>query len=175
VTSPREAAEEPAEGPAQDSAATGPPPARPFPEDVISSLLQRLVRSAGLLGPHDHAGVHASLSEVLALRELSAASGLTQADLGEALTLEKSTVSRLVAGLERRGWVARERDPANRRYLRLALTAAGSHAAALMGAHLQKRHQALLSELTADELTALSVGLNGLARAIMKQHGSPLE
>jgi DNA-binding MarR family transcriptional regulator len=149
---------------------TSPSPPSPFPEDVISGLLQRLVRSAGLLEPHDHAGVRASLSEVMALRELSATSGLTQAELGEALTLEKSTVSRLVAGMEQRGWVSRERNPADRRFVRLRLTSVGTDVATRIGAFLAERHRAMLSTLTAEELTALSVGLTALARAIGAQH-----
>ena len=42
-----------------------------FPEDVISTMLRRLVRAGGLLEPHDHPGAHASLSEILAMRELA--------------------------------------------------------------------------------------------------------
>jgi DNA-binding MarR family transcriptional regulator len=142
----------------------------PFPDDVISRLLRRLVRWGGLLEPHDHAGIEASRSEVLALGELSATGQLSQLELGEALGLEKSTVSRLVAGLERRGWVVRRRDPANRRYVRLELTRAGTDVAAHLGAHLCAHHRALLGELTAEERHALAVGLTALDRAIRRHH-----
>lgn len=40
---------------------------------------------------------------------------LTQQQLGEQLYLEKSSVSRLVDGLERRGWVSRTRNPGDGR------------------------------------------------------------
>lgn len=36
---------------------------------------------------------------------------ITQGQLGERLRLEKSSVSRLTDGLERRGWIARTIDP----------------------------------------------------------------
>ena len=39
----------------------------------------------------------------------------TQGQLGERLCLEKSSVSRLLDGLERRGWVVRSRDPKDSR------------------------------------------------------------
>ena len=39
----------------------------------------------------------------------------TQGQLGERLCLEKSSVSRLLDGLERRGWVVRTRDPKDSR------------------------------------------------------------
>lgn len=149
-----------------------PEPAGAFPDDVISDGLMRLVRAGGLLEPHGHAGVQASLSEVLALRELADAPGLAQNQLAERLALEKSTVSRLVAGLERRGWVRRDRDPGNRRYLRLTLTAEGEAAARRIGRHFHEHHRALLSGLTPAELEALAVGLTALARVVAQlPHG----
>ena len=41
---------------------------------------------------------------------------MTQGQLGERLYLEKSSVSRLVAGLERRGWVVRTKSPHDSRH-----------------------------------------------------------
>ena len=40
---------------------------------------------------------------------------MTQGELGERLYLEKSSVSRLVNGLERRGWVVRRKSPGDSR------------------------------------------------------------
>ncbi len=40
---------------------------------------------------------------------------MTQRQLGEQLYLEKSSVSRLTDGLERRGWIVRTRDPKDNR------------------------------------------------------------
>lgn len=42
--------------------------------------------------------------------------GMTQGQLGEQLGLEKSSVSRLLDGLERRDWVVRTRDPKDSRH-----------------------------------------------------------
>jgi MarR family transcriptional regulator, multiple antibiotic resistance protein MarR len=41
---------------------------------------------------------------------------MTQGQLGERLYLEKSSVSRLVDGLERRGWVVRTKSPGDSRH-----------------------------------------------------------
>ena len=142
---------------------------QPFPDDELRRLLRRLVRVGGLLEPHDHDGVRASASEVFALAELAEAGPLSQQQLGERLGLEKSTVSRLAAGLERRGWLERVRDPANRRYYRLALTPAGASAADRIGAHFARQHEHLFAELTSEERDALLRGLSGLAR-VMEQH-----
>ena len=100
--------------------------AQPFPDDELRRLLRWLRpgrRAAGAARPRR---VRASASEVFALAELTEAGPLSQQQLGERLGLEKSTTSRLAAGLERRGWLERVRDPANRRYYRLALTPAGA-------------------------------------------------
>jgi DNA-binding MarR family transcriptional regulator len=40
---------------------------------------------------------------------------MTQGQLGERLYLERSSVSRLLDGLERRGWIVRTKDPKDKR------------------------------------------------------------
>lgn len=144
--------------------------AQPFPDDELRRLLRWLVRVGGLLEPHDHDGVRASASEVFALAELTEAGPLTQQQLGERLGLEKSTTSRLAAGLERKGWLERVREPANRRYYRLALTPAGESAARRIGAHFSAQHHHLFAELTGEEREALLTGMSGLAR-VLEHHG----
>jgi DNA-binding MarR family transcriptional regulator len=144
--------------------------AQPFPDDELRRLLRWLVRSGGLLEPHDHDGVRASASEVFALSELVEAGPLSQQQLGERLGLEKSTVSRLAAGLERRGWLERVRDPANRRFYRLALTPTGLHAAERIGGHFSRTHEDLFAGLTREERDGLVLGMSGLARVIEQHH-----
>ena len=85
-----------------------------------------LVRVAGLLQPDQELpGYSVSLSAAYAIHELDHGDGLSQQELAERLMLEKSTVSRMVADLERKGLIERERDPANRRVYRLRLTDEG--------------------------------------------------
>ena len=139
--------------------------AETFPDDVLGRFLRRLARH-GLLEPHDHAGFEVSLSEILALGELVDVEGLSQQQLGEFLGLEKSTVSRLAAGLEGRGLLVRERDPANRRYYRLRLTDTGRTLAEQIGAELHEHHRVLLSAMSPEERAGLALGLTGLLRAM---------
>lgn len=143
---------------------------QPFPDDELRRMMRWLVRVGGLLEPHDHDGVRASASEVFALAELTEAGPLSQQQLGERLGLEKSTTSRLAAGLERRGWLERVRDPANRRFYRLALTPAGRTAAERIGAHFSAQHERLFAELTVEERDALLHGMSGLARVVEEHH-----
>ena len=142
----------------------------PFPEDRLRRLLQQLAQTGGLLEVHDHGGIKVSVSEILALGELSDAGTLSQRELATRLGLEKSTVSRLAAGMERRGWLVRERDPANRRLYRLRLTQEGQAAARTVGEDLHARHAHLFAALTPDERAGLEVGLKGLIRAFHAFH-----
>jgi DNA-binding MarR family transcriptional regulator len=141
-----------------------------FPDDDLRHVVRRFVRLGGLLEPHDHDGLQASLSEVMALGELVEVEAMSQQELAALLGLEKSTVSRLAAGMEKRGWLARDRDPANRRYYRLRLTPDGRAAAVRVGEHLRSHHQRLLGGLTAAERDGLAIGLAGLARVMDAQH-----
>ncbi|MGH3068321.1 MAG: MarR family winged helix-turn-helix transcriptional regulator [Streptosporangiaceae bacterium] len=107
-----------------------------------------------------------SASEARALIELVAARGIAQGQLGTLLGLEKSTVSRLAAGLERKGWVRRGRDEANQRYIRLYLTPEGSRVAARIWSAWQTRQARILAALTTEERAGLASGLRGLIRGL---------
>jgi DNA-binding MarR family transcriptional regulator len=105
-------------------------------------------------------------SEARALIELVAARGIAQGQLGTLLGLEKSTMSRLAAGLERKGWVRRGRDEANQRYIRLYLTPEGSQVAAQVWGAWQTRQARILAALSAEERAGLASGLRGLLRGL---------
>ncbi len=137
-----------------------------FPDDWLRRLLRGLVRAGGLLEPHQHGGLRLSLSEVFALGELADAGTLSQQELADRLGLEKSTVSRLASGLERREWLSRERDPANRRFYRLRLTRQGLDAAKQVGGHFRAYHADLFAALTPAERAGLEQGLGGLLRIL---------
>jgi DNA-binding MarR family transcriptional regulator len=128
------------------------------------------VRASGLLepnpAPHEHGGVHVSMSEVFALGELAEVGAMSQQDLAWHLGLEKSTVSRLAAGMEVRGWLSRQREATNRRYYQLRLTAEGQDVARRVGQDLRQHHAHLLDLLTPEERQALAKGLTGLIRAM---------
>jgi DNA-binding MarR family transcriptional regulator len=107
-----------------------------------------------------------SASEARALIELVSARGIAQGELAGLLGLEKSTVSRLAAGLERKGWIQRGRDEGNQRYLRLYLTPDGADVAARVWRAWQSRQARILGALSADERAGLSAGLRGLVRGL---------
>jgi len=107
-----------------------------------------------------------SPSEARALIELVSARGIAQGELAGLLSLEKSTVSRLAVGLERKGWIGRGRDEENQRYVRLYLTPEGGAVAAQVWAAWQSRQARILGALSAEERAGLSAGLRGLVRGL---------
>jgi DNA-binding MarR family transcriptional regulator len=112
------------------------------------------------------AGTELSGSEARALIELLAARGIAQGELAGLLGLEKSTVSRLAAGLERKGWIRRGRDEGNQRYVRLYLTAEGGVVAERVWNAWRSRQARILAALSAEERAGLAAGLRGLVRGL---------
>ena len=105
-------------------------------------------------------------SEARALIELAKARGIAQGELAGLLGLEKSTVSRLAAGLERKGWIRRGRDEGDLRYVRLYLTPEGGEMAARLWEAWHSRQARILAALTEEERAGLSSGLRGLVRGL---------
>jgi len=126
-----------------------------------------LVRSSGLLQPERTDSGHAiSLSQAFALHELDAEPPLSQRDLAMRLNLEKSSVSRLAAELERAGLLIRERDPANQRWYRLRLTDAGRTRHREMGEAFHRHYERWVAAMTPQERSALLTGLPALVRVM---------
>jgi DNA-binding MarR family transcriptional regulator len=133
----------------------------------IHALLMDLVRAGGLLQPdHTVPGHQVSMSQAFALHELDTETPLSQQELADRLRLEKSSVSRMAAELERRGLLARERDPDNHRQYRLRLTDKGRALHARMATSFHARYEEWVGDLTGAERAALLKGLPALVRAI---------
>jgi DNA-binding MarR family transcriptional regulator len=138
---------------------------------AVTAAVGSLARAAGAdgqngVGPPDVAGLAVSASEARALIELVAARGIAQGQLASLLGLEKSTVSRLAAGLERKGWIRRGRDEENQRYIRLYLTPEGRLIAAQVWRAWQSRQARIIGSLSDEERAGLSAGLRGLVRSL---------
>ena len=125
------------------------------------------IRATGLLQPDQLVpGATISMSQAFTLHELDTDTPLSQQELADRLHLEKSSVSRMAAELERRGLIARERDPDNRRFYRLRITAEGRALHARMRGTFHQRYTEWVAELTGTEREALVTGLAALVRAI---------
>lgn len=110
-------------------------PALPGPDDrrhigfliadvarLMRASFDRRVRRIGL-----------TRSQWLVLSRLHRHPGISQSELAEMLEVERATAGRMVDRLERRGWLVRRADPADRRINRLYLTAEAEGVQAEMG------------------------------------------
>jgi MarR family transcriptional regulator, 2-MHQ and catechol-resistance regulon repressor len=86
-----------------------------------------------------------SITQCYALEALARERAMTLNDLASHLYLDKSTTSRVVDALERKGYVVRSEHPADGRALRLKITAAG-----------RALHGRILNDILAEEETLLA-------------------
>ena len=143
-------------------------------KNSFDQLLLDVFREMGVHRPEQILpGWSLSLSDIYALGILAERAPLSQQDLGNALALEKSSVSRLVQQLERRGWVTRERDDHDSRLRLLRLSEEGTRINGMIGAHMHERHAELFQQLSPDEQTALLAGLTALRRALLDNQWRP--
>lgn len=110
------------ENPGQDRTSKTVPTAR----DVVRAYLDVLALGEPLLHQLWHAS-GTSLSQFRVLRLLSQRSQ-TAGSLAEDAGLPKSSISRILERLEQRGFIVREWDQADRRRVRIRLTAQGEEA-----------------------------------------------
>jgi len=130
-------------------------------EQVIS-----FIRAFGLHRPDaTPCGKAVSVSQAHALLELS--KGVrSQSELAALLRLERSTVSRLVQQVERRGWVDRDPAPGDGRARLLSLTESGRRVADDIAKARQAKFAALVEAIPPDERDAVLRALDVLIGAM---------
>jgi DNA-binding MarR family transcriptional regulator len=89
-----------------------------------------------------------SVPQCYGLEALVKKGPMTLGELAERLYLEKSTASRVVDALERKGYVTRASHPGDRRALQLKVTPAGRHLVERIRASLVEDARAVLEDLS---------------------------
>lgn len=100
------------------------------------------------------------------LATLSALGSATATEIGRDSAMHKTKVSRAVAALEKRRWVLRDTDMADRRLEHLSLTAGGKAAFRRLAPKMLAFEQQLLARLTERERHDLLRGLDVLEKAL---------
>lgn len=106
-----------------------------------------------------------SVTQCYALEALVLRGPLTLNALASELYLDKSTASRVVDGLEAKGYVTRRPHPESRRSLLLAATPSGRRLHARIEAELVAQEERLLAEFAPDVRRAMTGVLENLGRA----------
>ena len=99
------------------------------------------------------------------LLEPLAAGPRTNRELAELAGISAPTATRMIDGLETRGFVTRERHPEDGRAVRIALTAEGTKVLLERRAQMLARRRAMLDQLTPSERRAAAKVLARLAAA----------
>lgn len=94
---------------------------------------------------------------------------MTATAIGEHSSMHKTKVSRAVAELERRKWLQRTSDPADRRVERLVLTKAGQRIYRELVPFAKAFEAAILDRLSEREKSAVVTGLSALERAFARR------
>lgn len=110
-----------------------------------------------------------SVTQCWAMRELEALQAATLNQLAAALLLDKSTVSRVVDALERKGYLTRRRHPDDGRAILLELTDPGRDLLERIEAELLERERELLTELEPEARAAVVRTLGRLAELASRQ------
>lgn len=98
---------------------------------------------------------------------------MTATAIGAHSAMHKTKVSRAVAALERRGWLRRKADAADRRIEHLALTRAGMAAYRDLVPLAHGFEAGLLKALAPEERAAILAGLAALERATLTGRAAP--
>ncbi|MEE6261947.1 MarR family winged helix-turn-helix transcriptional regulator [Plantactinospora sonchi] len=133
---------------------------------VGQDALMQFVRNFGLHQPdRTPCGQPLPVSEAHAMAEIARSGRLRQLELTRRLKLEKSTVSRLVANLVRRGWVNRHAAGDDGRGVLLELTDDGVVAARRQAEARRTRFTGLLDRVPEHQRGAVIQALRTLAEA----------
>jgi DNA-binding MarR family transcriptional regulator len=108
-----------------------------------------------------------------ALKALSTQRGRSIGELREHLLVDKSRATRIVDGLEARGYVRRETNPADRRSPLLYLTAEGVLARERAQSAFQTSLEARMSKLSAEEQAQLASLLDKLIWSLLSDADTP--
>ncbi|MEV4460624.1 MarR family winged helix-turn-helix transcriptional regulator [Microbispora sp. NPDC049633] len=133
----------------------------------LQEAVARFVRAFGLHQPdRTPCGQPIPVSEAHALGELARDGALRQNDLAHRLRLEKSTTSRLVTQLIKRGWAERTPTPDDGRGVLVRLTPDGANAAAQLARARADRFSAVLGRVPEHERAAVLRALGVLTEAM---------
>lgn len=140
-------------------------------EQNLQEQIIAFIRAFGLhKGEETPCGKSLSVAEAYVLMELERDEQLAQNVLVERLNLAKSTVSRLVQQMQKRGWIERERSPEDGRIWLWQLTPAGRTLAAEVGQARQEKFAGILAQIPEDVRQTVSDSLDILVEAIRGNH-----
>ena len=110
-----------------------------------------------------------SVTQCYALEALVRRGGITVNELSAELYLDKSTASRVVDALERKGYLTRNSHPDDRRAVQLLVTRTGKNLFSRIRRDIVEHEKSLIAEFDPKTRRAMTKLINQLARAAAKR------
>jgi DNA-binding MarR family transcriptional regulator len=130
--------------------------------DQVEVLMSYQRRAFCAQGPHREL----SLPQLFLLITLHERGTLSVSTLADLLGVTAPSASALIDRMEERGWVARDRDMADRRVVHVSITEAGHSLLDDMVGMKRDRMRQVLSQMDADELGHVAGAVAGLRRVL---------
>jgi DNA-binding MarR family transcriptional regulator len=163
-----------------DSAATDASP-EPPPSVDRPALVRELLDEMTSWSPRDRGGVFKnwhrdalSLVHLNVLSALEAEGALSMRRLAEAMDVSDASATGIVDRMEKRGLVQRRHDTDDRRVVLVYPTEAGGQVFVNIAAHRREGLARILTELTAEEIAGLLVGMRAIHAARKRVFGADL-
>ena len=124
---------------------------------IDESMAYRLHRVARVQRRHflrlaERVGVDLTPEQWFVLNKLRQRDGQSPSELVDAIFGDRPNMTRLVAGLQRRGWVARRADPTDGRRFQVHLTLEGAEVHDRFAAQVPETRGAVFAGITEDEM-----------------------
>ncbi len=126
------------------------------PEDCIFFRLAKANQTAGRFWKKRLAPFRLTALQGLVLAFLFEQDGRTPAQLGKHLRLDSATMTGVLTRLEKSGFAERRKDRADRRSVRICLTAEGRRTGSRVAATLSEAHKAFMTSFSTAEAHQLS-------------------
>ncbi len=117
----------------------------------LIALLPDLAKAFRTDEPQEVLHMDISFPEIFVLRQLSSKEEPTMSELGRSISMDLSTLTRTVDKLVKKEFVARKRDPEDRRMVRVALTAKGQKIIKRFEQQRKKHIESILRQMTSQE------------------------
>ncbi len=135
----------------------------------LQQQLMAFVRSFGLHQPNvTPCGQSIAVGEAYILFELANIEQASQSDIVSKLQLAKSTVSRMLSNMQKRGWLKREKHVEDQRAWVWSLTPDGAQMAIKIAAAREQKFSQLLTNLPPEKIPAVLDALDTLVLATKK-------
>lgn len=119
--------------------------------DELLFLVPAMFRFFQIEKPQEILDMDLTLLELCVLGELSSSRQLSMSEVGRALSVNLSTLTRLVDKLVEKNLVARSPDPDDRRVVRITLTPQGRQARQILEEKRRRRVESFLRQMTSEE------------------------